>query len=275
MPYNHMEQSLENFIKNCQVVFTAGGEGSRLKSVPGMTGVHKAAFKLPNGQTMIERDIDLYRELGFQNFLLLVHYQAHSLINLLGDGSKLGINITYSHDPERPVGKGGAVKHALKQGLILETSYIIVHNPDDQLVSNGADIIKNAIAAHLAHEKRGAIATALMTEGTPYAFTGFEVKDDFVTSVEMYPFIKMPTHMGMTIFSPAAGVWFDRLINLNKKTDFESVIYPALKNEKKLAAHFIPNESWVSVNDEKGLKSLIKALDLDNPEKLKKTDNSE
>ena len=64
------------------------------------------------------------------------------------------------------------------------------------------------------------------------------------------------------IFSKEAIDYFDKLFSTTEKVDFEAVLFPVLTKEKKLSAHFIPNESWISVNDEKGLKKLLKTINL-------------
>ncbi len=255
-----MNTSYEQFVGNCTVVLTAGGESSRFKNVAGAALVQKAAYVLPGGETMIERMIGLYRGLGFRHFLVLVYHNADSVKNLLGDGAKLGVSILYSEDPGMPVGRGGAVKHAVLQGFLKPGQYFIIHNPDDQLVGKAGDVLAQAVNAHLEYEKNGALATAVMVEGVRYEFTGFKIEDDFVSEVEMYPFIKIPTHIGLSIFSPEVLPYFDRLFDLGKKTDFEAVLFPELQKEKKLAAHVIGEGLWISVNDEKGLKKLISHL---------------
>lgn len=249
-----------DFVESALIVLMAGGESSRFRSVSGSANIQKSAYILPSGETMIERTIDIYRAIGFRKFLLLVYHNANSLTELLGDGSKRGIKIEYCHDPEKPVGKGGAIKNAAMKGYIPEGTHFIVHNPDDQLVEDASGILERTISAHLSHEKKGAIATAVMVEGVKFDFTGFKVSDGFVEEVEMYPLIRIPTHIGMTVFSPAVLPYFDKLFDLNKKSDFEAVLFPILKDEHKLAAHMIPESSWISVNDEKGLKRLISKM---------------
>jgi NDP-sugar pyrophosphorylase family protein len=250
------------FKKKCIVVLTAGGESSRFRSVLSGKNIQKAVFVLPTGETMIERTIQLYKAIGLNHFVILVYHNAESVKNALGDGTAFGVSITYSVDPEKPVGRGGAIKHALDQGIIDKDSYIIVHNPDDQLVNDPTRILEEAIEIHMQRERQGALATAVMVQGTAYDFTGFKVEDGFVTGVEMYPFIDIPTHVGLTLFSPGATKYFETLFSLDKKTDFEAVLFPVLNKEKKLAAHLIPASSWISVNDEKGLKKLLKALEI-------------
>jgi len=106
-------QNYEDFLNNCTVALAAGGSGSRLKNITDELGVHKTALELPNGETMIERVIKMYKELGVFSFVILVFNESESVIKLLGDGSKYGVNIAYSADPGHAVGRGGAIKNAL------------------------------------------------------------------------------------------------------------------------------------------------------------------
>src|SRR3989338_6989017 len=135
----HKDQKISNeefkaFAKNTTVALMAGGESSRFRSVPGSENTNKNSYKLPNNDTMIEMTIRIYRDAGIKNFVALVYHKAETIIDLLGHGSSLGINITYSHDPEKPVGKGGAIYNALLNGSIPENHNLIVHNPDDVII---------------------------------------------------------------------------------------------------------------------------------------------
>lgn len=250
----------EQFPQNCWVVLTAGGEGSRFKKISGDNGVQKSAFILPNGETMIERTIKMYRDFGIKHFTILLYHHADSVTNLLGNGEKYGVSINYSLDPGKPVGRGGAIKNALLTKKIPEGKYLIIHNPDDQIAGDTQKILKQIVNDHLHFEERGGIATVIVVSGTPYSYSGMKVENDLVTDIEMYPYIPVPSHIGMTIFSPAITHYFYELFDLDKKADFESVLFPILKEEKKLFAARIPDESWIPVNDEKGFNALIKIL---------------
>src|SRR3989344_8109287 len=136
----HKDQKISNeefkiFAENTTVALMAGGESSRFRSVPGSENTNKNSYKLPNGDTMIEMTIRMYRDAGIKNFVALVYHKAETIEELLGDGSDLGVNIKYSHDPKQPVGKGGAVLNALLNGSIDRSNSLIVHNPDDVITN--------------------------------------------------------------------------------------------------------------------------------------------
>ena len=102
------------FTEKTVVALMAGGESSRFSSVLAGAEVQKGALELPNGDTMIEMAIRMYRDAGITKFVALVYHNAHSIQDRLVDVSKLGVEITYSHDPENPGGNVGAVRNALE-----------------------------------------------------------------------------------------------------------------------------------------------------------------
>ncbi|MBD3365828.1 NTP transferase domain-containing protein [candidate division WWE3 bacterium] len=253
-------KKFKSFIENTQVALMAGGQGTRFREVLESKEVNKNAHKLPNGETMIERTIKMYAKAGIKNFIALVYHSSNSIIEKLGNGEKLGVEITYSHDPDRPVGKGGAVLNALQNGSIDPTKNLIVHNPDDVIVNFEQDFVKHIISGHIQNVQQGAEASIVVVEETPYPFTGMKIKENKVEEVEMYPLIPIPTHIGVTIFSPEVFKYFPKLFDLTKKSDFEKVLFPILSKEKKLYAVSIPGDSWIAVNNLKTYKKFVEYL---------------
>lgn len=250
---------MEN-ISKITVALMAGGESSRFQSVPGSETSNKNAFKLPNGDSMVEMCIRMYRDAGITNFVALVYHKAETLVDLLGDGSALGVNITYSYDPEKPVGKGGAILNALKNGSIPQDHTVIVHNPDD-VILNQPSFPLDILSKHKEGLDKGSLATVVVVEETPYAYTGMKIDNDFVSEIEMYPMIKVPTHIGVTILDPKVFGYFDKLFDLTKKSDFEQILFPILSSEHKLYSAAIPYNNWLAVNDLKAYKKLISNLE--------------
>ena len=256
------ENEWQEFCSKCTVALMAGGESSRFQSVPGSEKTNKNSYKLPNGDTMIEMTIRMYRDAGIKNFVALVYHKSETIINLLGDGSALGVNITYSHDPEKPVGKGGAVLNAVLNGSIPEDNYLIVHNPDDVILNFPGNFPKQIVSGHLQGQREiGSVATVVVVEETPYSYTGMKITNNLVDQIEMYPMIPIPTHIGVTVFSPEIYKYFRENFSLTEKSDFEMVLFPILSGEKKLYAVSIPNECWLAVNNLKTYNQLVKLLE--------------
>ncbi|PIR42253.1 hypothetical protein CO058_03140 [candidate division WWE3 bacterium CG_4_9_14_0_2_um_filter_35_11] len=263
----HKENSITDeefsiFAENTTVALMAGGESSRFRSVPSSENTNKNSYKLPNDDTMIEMTIRMYRDAGIKNFVALVYHKSETIMDLLGDGSSMGVKITYSHDPEHPVGKGGAVLNALVNGSIPENHNLIVHNPDDVILDYEGSFPRDIIAGHIEGTKSGSVATVVVVEETPYAYTGMQIIDNKVTNIEMYPMIPIPTHIGVTLFSPDAFLYFRELFDLTKKSDFEMVLFPKLSSENKLYAVSIPENNWLAVNTLKAYNDLVKRLEI-------------
>ncbi|MFA6601498.1 MAG: sugar phosphate nucleotidyltransferase [Candidatus Paceibacterota bacterium] len=260
-PKKISEKVWNEFVSNTTIALMAGGEGSRFSEVANGASVHKNAFRLPNGDSMIEMTIRMYRGAGFKHFVALVFHNATSIEEILGDGSSLGVKIAYSYDPDRPVGKGGAIKNALQNGSIPRSHYCIVHNPDDVIMDFPGSFPRRIAEGHLHGKSKKSIATVVVVEGTPYTFTGMKVRDNIVKQIEMYPVIPVPTHMGVTVLSPEVYKYFDKYFDLEKKADFEAVLLPILAKKSLLSAVSVPTSCWIAVNNRKSYNELIKRLE--------------
>lgn len=258
-PSRLSDEQWKAFADKTVVALMAGGESSRFSSVLNGTNANKSAFELPNGDTMIEMAIRLYRDAGIKKFVALVFHNAHSIQDRLGDGSELGVEITYSQDPEIPVGKGGAVLNALTNGSIPEDHNLIVVNPDD-VVLHFPEFPRYICEAHAEGTGNGAIATAVLGLGQAYHSTGMMVVDNQVVDTKMYPFIPVPAHVGITVFSPEAFPYFREQFSLTEKSDFENVLFPILAEEKKLWSAGLMKGLWIAVNDAKSYKQFVEEL---------------
>lgn len=256
------DKTWQDFAGNTTIALMAGGESSRFSAVNNGQA-NKNAFRLPNDDTMIEMTIRMYRDAGIKRFVALVYHNADSIKDVLGDGSDLGVDITYSYDPERPVGKGGAVRNALDNGSIPPDGYLIVHNPDDLIIGIEDEFPRLLASGHLEGEAAGRVATVAVTPSSQYQFTGMKIADNAVEEIEMYPSVPIPAHIGVSVFSPAVFADFKQLFDMKQKTDFEAVLFPHLSQQKKLHALPVPPGAWLAVNDLKGYKKLLEYLKSD------------
>ena len=253
------DKTWSEFLDNSTVVLMAGGESSRFSEVTKGASINKNAFTLPNGETMIEMAIKMYHDAGFRNFVASVFHNATSIEEVLGDGSRLGVSIKYSYDPEKPVGKGGAIKNAIINGSIPESHYCIIHNPDDVIIGFEKEFPKYIVSGHLQDSK--AFATVVVVESTPYTYSGMKIINNIVHQIEMYPEIPIPTHIGVTVLSPQSYQFFKKHFDLNKKADFESVLLPIFAKKRLLKAVSIPKDCWIPVNNAKNYKELLRRLE--------------
>ncbi len=101
------------------ILIMAGGFGTRLK--PLTDNCPKPMLHVGN-KPILEWQIDMFSDQGFNNFFISTHYSPEKIENFFGDGSNKGINITYIHE-EVPLGTGGALgllpKNIAKKPLIV------------------------------------------------------------------------------------------------------------------------------------------------------------
>lgn len=89
-------------------VILAGGKGERLKP---LTDDTPKPLLLIQGKPILEYAIENLRNYGIKKIVLALGYKADKIMGYFGDGSKLGVEISYSLE-DTPLGTGGAIKKA-------------------------------------------------------------------------------------------------------------------------------------------------------------------
>ena len=117
-----------------QVVILAGGLGTRLRPIT--EKIPKPLVSVA-GQPFLTWQLKECLRQNYKNILLLVSYLGEQIQSQYGNGSSLGLSISYSFEG-RPLGTGGALKNAL---LELDDSFFIL-NGDSFLRAPMAEIEK-------------------------------------------------------------------------------------------------------------------------------------
>lgn len=243
--------------QSIQVVFPAGGESKRLRGVM-KKGYNKVTMPLPNGDTMLEYNIRMYRDAGIRDIILLVANSSDSVRRIIGDGSTLNVRVTYSKEPEEGLAKGGAIRLALEEQAIDTSKYMIVHNAGDIFFGYPGNIPREIVSHHLAFEKMGSIATLVTAPMSLVQGSSLQIKKGYVTHINFEPYLPMPYHTNATIFSPSVYPYFLKLFPLGQKAEFETVLFPYLALRKKLTAMKIDNKYSLQVKTEKQWQQLLK-----------------
>ena len=139
-----------------QAVILVGGEGTRLR--PLTSTVPKPVVPLVD-RPFIAYMLEWLAGHGVDEVILSCGFMASGVRNVLGDGSALGVRLRYVEE-ERPLGTGGAIKHA--ESLLDERFFVL----------NGDVLTDIDLTAQLAqHEATGARATlALIGVEDPSAY---------------------------------------------------------------------------------------------------------
>ena len=131
-----------------KAVLLVGGKGTRLKPLTDKTP--KALLKV-QGKTIVEHLFDLLKKYGIRDVILCVGYLKEQIKEHFGDGSGVGMNITYVEENE-PLGTAGPLKLAKK------------YLTDSFIVSNG-DELKNINIPRMfrLHKRKNAFGTIALT----------------------------------------------------------------------------------------------------------------
>lgn len=92
------------------VAILAGGMATRLGELAQNTP--KALIDVA-GRPFIAHQLDLLRAHGLTDIVLCTGHLGARLEEAVGDGSRYGVHVRYSPDGPRPLGTGGALRHAL------------------------------------------------------------------------------------------------------------------------------------------------------------------
>lgn len=99
-----------------KVVLMAGGRGTRISEL--FPNIPKPLIPI-QGIPVLEREISSLRDQGFTDIILTIGYMAERIQEYFGNGSKLGVNISYFVE-DKPLGNAGALLFLnLKEDFLL------------------------------------------------------------------------------------------------------------------------------------------------------------
>lgn len=251
------EAQVHEFIHNTVCLIPCGGESKRMADGKGR---HKSTLTLPDGRSILEWTISSYAQWGIKRFVLLVGFYADSVYESVASLDAGDFSIVFSEDPAEGVGRGGAVKHAIESGAVAETENMLVHNSDDVLVNYPGNFLVDVCKTHIQTEALGGLATAVISNETKLPYSCMYIKSGRVISMADAPNVPIPTHVGITVFSPAVQQTFLDMFSYDKKQDFEKVIFPHLAELEKLYTYKIAKRYWYPVNNPKEYAKLLDAF---------------
>lgn len=129
-------------------IILAGGAGTRLR--PLTNDLPKPLLPL-KGKPILQHALENLRTFGVKNIIIPISYQEEKVRNYFGDGSQLGLHITYSIEQE-PLGTGGAIKQAAQS---LSDPFFLLWG------DNLADVKLDEI--YTAHQQHSGLITLTLT----------------------------------------------------------------------------------------------------------------
>ncbi|GAC1313150.1 MAG: NDP-sugar synthase [Vulcanimicrobiaceae bacterium] len=217
-----------------QAVILVGGEGTRLR--PLTYGTPKPMVPL-FGIPFLERTLGRLKEAGVDEVILAAGYLPRAIEDHLGDGSRVGIGITYVVE-ETPLGTAGAIKN-VAQHL---TGAFFVLNGD---VLTSLDL-RAMIAFH--HEKGGLGVLHAIHVDDPSAF-GCVVRDG---NGRISSFVEKPHRDEAPTHEINAGTYLlersvlDR-IPAGRSVSIERDIFPQMLADGDALFSYVTNDYWLDV----------------------------
>jgi len=218
-------------IEDTCVVLMAGGLGMRMR--PLTESIPKPMLDV-NGKPMLEHIIGRFVEQGFRRFYLSVNYKSELIRQHFGDGTGLGVQISYL-DEEKPLGTGGALS-LLPTGNVSDN--IIVMNGDLLTTLN----FRQLLDFHAVHDGCATMCVRDYSIQVPYGV----VEAD---GVEFIDIIEKPAHS----YFVNAGIYVVRSSELKHipRDVFYDLpdLFGQLKSQGKRVSVFPVREDWRDVGN--------------------------
>lgn len=225
-----------------QAFVLAGGRGERLRPY---TDDRPKPMVEVLGRPLLAYHLQWLRTSGVTHAVLLGGYQSQVIEEYFGDGSRIGLTLTYVVEPE-PLGRGGALRHGLAA----------VPPQGDLLIATNGDILTTQplvplLDYHRSHSQ--ALATIMLTPmPSPFGVVQTDRQGRVLQFAEK-PQLPYWVNAGVYVFSRAIQE------RLPERGDHETSTLPALARLKRLFA-YRSTAFWRSVDTAKDLRELAETL---------------
>ena len=219
-----------------KAVVMAGGSGTRLRPItierpkPMITVVNKP---------VLAHILDLLKRNGITDVVITVQYMASIIQDYFGNGSNLGMNITYFAE-ENPLGTAGGVKNVQR---VLDDTFLVISG--DAMTDFD---LKRIIAFH--REKKALATLTLYRVPNPLEYGVITTDSDgYITQ-----FLEKPTwgevisdtvNTGLYVLEPEV---LD-LIPPNTPYDFSKQLFPHMLKRKLPLAGYVADGYWCDIGN--------------------------
>jgi mannose-1-phosphate guanylyltransferase/phosphomannomutase len=219
-----------------KAVVMAGGDGARLR--PLTIGRPKPMVPVVNKPVM-GHILDLLKSHGITDVVVTLRYLASVIQDFFGDGSNLGMNITYVIE-DAPLGTAGSVKHA---AAYLDETFLVI----------SGDALTDFDLTHIIrmHKARNTLATITLTHVPNPLEYGVVITneesyvDRFLEKPGWAELISDTVNTGIYVLEPAAL----EMIPAGVPYDFSNDLFPAmLENHLPIYGH-IADGYWCDVGN--------------------------
>jgi dTDP-glucose pyrophosphorylase len=243
-------ETLENFSKcsthSNPVFIMAGGFGTRLS--PLTDNCPKPMLTIGD-RPLLEIVIAGFIKAGFKYFFISTHYMPEVIQEYFGDGSKLGVKISYVHE-ETPLGTGGAL------GLLPEVM------PDLPMILVNGDVLTTLDLNKLLsfHNEHNAVATICVRNydyQVPYGVINSD--DNKIISMVEKPIQRFSVNAGVYVLSRKVA----RSVEPNVRIDMPTLLGKFVAGGEDIKTFSI-YEYWLDIGEmDDYLRAQVDILGLD------------
>lgn len=220
-----------------KAVVMAGGEGSRLRPLT----IRRPKPMVPiAGKPVMEHILNLLKRHGITEVVVTVQYLASNIEDYFGNGSQLGMRITYSRE-DTPLGTAGSVKNAEEQ----LTEPFLVISGDALTDYNLTDLIAY-------HREKKSLATLMLAHVPNPLEYGVIITNE---NGHIAQFLEKPSwgevfsdtiNTGIYVLDPKIFSYFEK----DKPFDFSQELFPMmLRNGDPIYGYVAESGYWCDVGN--------------------------
>lgn len=220
-----------------KAVVMAGGEGSRLRPLT----IRRPKPMVPiAGKPVMEHILNLLKRHGITEVVVTVQYLASNIEDYFGNGSQLGMHITYSRE-DVPLGTAGSVKNAEEQ---LTEPFLVISG--DALTDYNLTEFINY------HNEKKSMATLLLAHVyNPLEYGVIITNEDghitqFLEKPSWGEVFSDTINTGIYMLDPKIFSYFEK----NKQFDFSQELFPMmLKKGDPIYGYVAQSGYWCDVGN--------------------------
>jgi NDP-sugar pyrophosphorylase family protein len=215
-----------------------GGRGERLK--PLTDNIPKPMVPVA-GKPILEYQLDLLKNHGINEAVLLVGWHGEAIEKYFGDGSRLGMKIDYSYeDPNNRLGTAGPIKAAKD---MIEGTFIVMNG---DIISNMN--ISGIVAFHIGLECWGTVSMIDMP--SPYGI--IDLDGNKIVRFREKPVLPYKMNAGLYVLEPEVVDFMPDVGSI------ETDVFPKIANLGKLCGYDSTGIYWSDVGTHKDLEKANK-----------------
>ncbi|NVM53519.1 MAG: NTP transferase domain-containing protein [Candidatus Helarchaeota archaeon] len=219
-------------------VIMAGGKGTRLR--PLTSNLPKPMVPIANKPILVHI-IELLKRYGFKDIIVTVGYLGKKISEIIGDGSDLGVNITYAWE-SRPLGTAGGIKAVEKQ---LDETFLVI----------SSDILTDIDLSRMLefHRKNKSVATLALTRTeVPVAYGIVYTDEDgkikrFMEKPGWSEVFSDKINTGIYILEPEVLQYIEE----NQEYDFSKQLFPLLLDKDRPIFGYWGDFYWLDIGNPK------------------------